>query len=27
MRLFGDWNWWAPGPLRRLQLRFGFREA
>ncbi|HEX2071331.1 MAG TPA: MMPL family transporter [Thermoleophilaceae bacterium] len=27
MRLFGDWNWWAPGPLRRFQLRFGFREA
>jgi RND superfamily putative drug exporter len=27
MRLFGDWNWWAPGPLRRLQLRYGFREA
>jgi uncharacterized membrane protein YdfJ with MMPL/SSD domain len=27
MRLFGDWNWWAPGPLRRLQLRYGFKEA
>jgi len=27
MRLFGEWNWWAPGPLRRLQLRYGFREA
>jgi RND superfamily putative drug exporter len=27
MRLLGDWNWWAPGPLRRLQLRYGFREA
>lgn len=27
MRLFGDWNWWAPGPLRRFQLRYGFREA
>jgi uncharacterized membrane protein YdfJ with MMPL/SSD domain len=26
MRLFGEWNWWAPGPLRRLQLRYGFRE-
>ena len=27
MRLLGEWNWWAPGPLRRLQLRFGFSEA
>lgn len=27
MRLFGDWNWWAPSPLRRLQERFGFSEA
>ncbi|HEX5712085.1 MAG TPA: MMPL family transporter [Solirubrobacterales bacterium] len=27
MRLFGTWNWWAPAPLRRLQLRFGFSEA
>ena len=27
MRLFGEWNWWAPAPLRRLQLRYGFREA
>ncbi|HYJ20905.1 MAG TPA: efflux RND transporter permease subunit [Solirubrobacterales bacterium] len=27
MRLFGKWNWWAPAPLRRLQLRFGFSEA
>ncbi len=27
MRLLGDWNWWAPEPLRRLQLRFGFSEA
>jgi RND superfamily putative drug exporter len=27
MRLFGAWNWWAPAPLRRLQLRFGFSEA
>ncbi len=27
MRLFGEWNWWAPGPLRRFQLRYGFREA
>ncbi|HEX5989043.1 MAG TPA: MMPL family transporter [Solirubrobacterales bacterium] len=27
MRLLGDWNWWAPAPLRRLQLRFGFSEV
>ena len=20
MRLFGDWNWWAPKPLRRFQI-------
>jgi putative drug exporter of the RND superfamily len=23
MRLLGDWNWWAPGPLRRLHRRIG----
>jgi RND superfamily putative drug exporter len=27
MRLFGEWNWWAPRPLRRLQRRWGFSEA
>jgi len=27
MRLLGNWNWWAPAPLRRLQVRFGFSEA
>ncbi len=27
MRLFGEWNWWAPAPLRRLYLRFGVSEA
>jgi uncharacterized membrane protein YdfJ with MMPL/SSD domain len=27
MRLLGEWNWWAPAPLRRLQRRFGFSEA
>ncbi len=27
MRLFGEWNWWAPKPLRRLHWRYGFREA
>jgi RND superfamily putative drug exporter len=27
MRLAGDWNWWAPRPLRRLHDRFGVRES
>jgi RND superfamily putative drug exporter len=27
MRLAGDWNWWAPGPLRRLHARFGLSEG
>lgn len=27
MRLFGDWNWWAPRPLKRIQERFGFSES
>jgi uncharacterized membrane protein YdfJ with MMPL/SSD domain len=27
MRLFGAWNWWAPGPLRRLHARYGFADA
>ena len=27
MRLFGEWNWWAPRPLRRLHWRFGIRES
>lgn len=22
MTVLGDWNWWAPGPLKRLYLRF-----
>ncbi|MCF8571269.1 MMPL family transporter [Gordonia sp. HY002] len=26
MRLMGAWNWWAPGPLRRLHDRIGFKE-
>jgi RND superfamily putative drug exporter len=26
MRLAGDWNWWAPGPLRRLHDRIGITE-
>jgi putative drug exporter of the RND superfamily len=27
MKLAGDWNWWAPGPLRRLHDRFGISEG
>ena len=27
MGMFGEWNWWAPGPLKRLQARYGFSEA
>jgi RND superfamily putative drug exporter len=27
MRLFGNWNWWAPAPLRRFQQRYGFSEV
>ena len=27
MRLAGEANWWAPGPLRRLHDRFGFNEG
>ena len=27
MRLFGEWNWWAPAPLQRFQRRWGFHEA
>ena len=26
MRLAGDWNWWAPAPLRRLHARIGISE-
>jgi RND superfamily putative drug exporter len=26
MRLAGDWNWWAPGPLRRFHQRWGISE-
>ena len=26
MGLFGEWNWWAPSPLRRLQARFRFAD-
>jgi uncharacterized membrane protein YdfJ with MMPL/SSD domain len=27
MRLFGEWNWWAPRRLRRLYWRFGLNET
>jgi putative drug exporter of the RND superfamily len=27
MTLLGDWNWWAPAPLRRLHHRLGLHEA
>jgi putative drug exporter of the RND superfamily len=27
MTLLGQWNWWAPAPLRRLYERLGLREA
>ena len=26
MSLLGDWNWWAPRPLRRLHERLGLAE-
>lgn len=26
MRLLGEWNWWAPAPLRRFHDRFGLHE-
>ncbi len=27
MRLLGEWNWWAPEPLRKIYERFGLHEA
>jgi uncharacterized membrane protein YdfJ with MMPL/SSD domain len=27
MELLGEWNWWAPAPLRRLYERIGLRES
>jgi putative drug exporter of the RND superfamily len=27
MTLLGEWNWWAPGPLRRLHKRWALRGA
>ena len=26
MKLLGEWNWWAPAPLRRIHDRFGLSE-
>ncbi|MFZ2501669.1 MAG: MMPL family transporter [Nocardioides sp.] len=26
MRLLGDWNWWAPRPLRAVHARFGLSD-
>jgi uncharacterized membrane protein YdfJ with MMPL/SSD domain len=27
MQLLGEWNWWAPRPLRRLHERIGLSES
>jgi uncharacterized membrane protein YdfJ with MMPL/SSD domain len=27
MRLLGQWNWWAPAPLRALWQRVGLSES
>ena len=27
MRLAGEANWWAPGPLRRVYARWGIHEV
>jgi uncharacterized membrane protein YdfJ with MMPL/SSD domain len=27
MELLGDWNWWAPKPLRRVHERFGLSDS
>jgi len=27
MKLLGRWNWWAPGPLARWWVKYGFREG
>ncbi|MBJ7522394.1 MAG: MMPL family transporter, partial [Solirubrobacteraceae bacterium] len=27
MELLGEWNWWAPGPLRRLHDKIGISEG
>jgi RND superfamily putative drug exporter len=27
MKLAGEWNWWAPAPMRRFHDRFGISES
>ena len=27
MELLGQWNWWAPRPLRRVHRRLGISEV
>jgi len=27
MTLLGDWNWWAPAPMRRLYEKYGLRDV
>jgi putative drug exporter of the RND superfamily len=27
MSVLGEWNWWAPAPLRRFHARYGLHEA
>jgi uncharacterized membrane protein YdfJ with MMPL/SSD domain len=27
MKLLGEWNWWAPQPLRRVHRRIGLHEV
>jgi RND superfamily putative drug exporter len=27
MQLLGSWNWWTPGPLRRLHEKIGLSET
>ena len=27
MSVLGEWNWWAPAPLRRFHTRYGLHEA
>jgi hypothetical protein len=27
MKLMGEWNWWAPAPLRRFHDGFGLSEG
>jgi RND superfamily putative drug exporter len=26
MRVAGNWNWWAPKPLRKLHQKFGISD-